>query len=300
MPGTIVYTGEAAAISSDVRSIADNLAAGTANGGDLAAAANAAASIANVLAANPLTSAIAQTAAGLQLAAEQAKLQAAITSKDNDAIVDSILGIIGAGGGIIAMLPTPQSKAIGVGIAVTAAAAKDIYKNRQSISDAIDEVRRRAIEAELEWRARPMPIWTSPQDAIDRGLIDPKTLLPRLNLDVNARWQLARTPTRRDPLAIDLDGDGIETLGIPTTGNPVVFDHDADGVKTGTGWVKPDDAWLVLDRNGNGTIDSGRELFGVDTLITVTEAAFGSSVVQTYNRNARSGFEALADRKSVV
>ena len=65
---------------------------------------------------------------------------------------------------------------------------------------------------------------------------------------------------RRDPLAIDLDGDGIETVGISSTGNPILFDHDADGVKTGTGWLKGDDAWLVLDRNGNGTIDSGQEL----------------------------------------
>ena len=118
--------------------------------------------------------------------------------------------------------------------------------------------------------------------------------LERVATDVATWFQTATNPPRRDPLAIDLDGDGIETIGIPAAGNPILFDHDADGVKTGTGWVKADDAWLVLDRNGNGTIDSGRELFGVDTLITVTEAVFGSSVVQTYNRNARSGFEALA------
>ena len=46
----------------------------------------------------------------------------------------------------------------------------------------------------------------------------------------------------------------------------ILFDHNADGVKTGTGWLNGDDAWLVLDRDGNGTIDSGRELFGVETL----------------------------------
>ena len=71
------------------------------------------------------------------------------------------------------------------------------------------------------------------------------------------RW----TPPRRDPLVLDLDGDGIETVGASSS-NPVLFDSDADGIKTGTGWVKADDGFLVLDRNLNGTIDNGRELFG--------------------------------------
>ncbi|ASI67944.1 hypothetical protein BA022_04735 [Diaphorobacter nitroreducens] len=93
-------------------------------------------------------------------------------------------------------------------------------------------------------------------------------------------------PVARDPLAIDLDGDGVETVGIVQGGNPVLFDHDADGTRTGTGWLQGDDAWLVLDRDGNGSIDSGRELFGVDTLISGT-AGTASAVY------ARNGFEAL-------
>ena len=106
-------------------------------------------------------------------------------------------------------------------------------------------------------------------------------------------YTLSSVDWRRDPLAIDLDGDGIETVGIPTSGTPILFGHDADGIKTGTGWLKGDDAWLVLDRNTSGGIDSGRELFGVDTAITVTEVLPGSSSVTTYTRLARSGFEAL-------
>jgi len=73
------------------------------------------------------------------------------------------------------------------------------------------------------------------------------------------------TLPRRDPIVFDLDGDGIETTST-RDGIVILFDHDGDSVKTGTGWIKPDDGWLVLDRNGNGVIDSGRELFGVDTL----------------------------------
>jgi hypothetical protein len=86
-------------------------------------------------------------------------------------------------------------------------------------------------------------------------------------------------PPRGDPLVIDLDNDGIETVGISAG---VLFDHNADGIKTGTGWLKPDDGFLVLDRNGNGTIDSGRELFGVDTVLS-------------NGLYAPDGFTALAD-----
>jgi hypothetical protein len=44
------------------------------------------------------------------------------------------------------------------------------------------------------------------------------------------------------------------------------LDLDGDGIKTGTGWVSADDGMLVMDRNGNGSIDTGRELFGDSTL----------------------------------
>lgn len=91
----------------------------------------------------------------------------------------------------------------------------------------------------------------------------------------------AVVPMRRDPLVLDLDGDGVETTS-PRDGTVILFDHDADGVKTGTGWVKPDDGWLVLDRNGNGVIDSGRELFGVDT-------------IKRNGQFALDGFDALSD-----
>jgi Ca2+-binding RTX toxin-like protein len=112
----------------------------------------------------------------------------------------------------------------------------------------------------------------------------------RIKDGINSVFGTATTPIRRDPLAIDLDADGIETVGI-NGANPILFDHNADGIRTGTGWLAPDDAWLALDRNGNGSIDSGRELFGVDTEITVTETVNGVST--TVTRNATSGFEAL-------
>ena len=69
-----------------------------------------------------------------------------------------------------------------------------------------------------------------------------------------------------DPITLDLDGDGIETVKIDGL-NSILFDHDADGIATATGWVKADDGLLVLDSNGDGKIDTGRELFGDNRLL---------------------------------
>ncbi len=64
------------------------------------------------------------------------------------------------------------------------------------------------------------------------------------------------------PLVFDLDGDGVETRSI---NDGINFDHDGNGFAEATGWVGRDDGFLVLDRNGNGQIDDGTELFGTRT-----------------------------------
>lgn len=98
-------------------------------------------------------------------------------------------------------------------------------------------------------------------------------------------WQILFTTAtsllapRGDPLILDLDGDGTETIGV--TGG-AYFDHDANGFAEQTGWAGSDDGLLVWDRNGNGVIDSGRELFGDQTLLK-------------NNTRASHGFEALAE-----
>jgi Ca2+-binding RTX toxin-like protein len=69
---------------------------------------------------------------------------------------------------------------------------------------------------------------------------------------------------RISPLVLDLDGDGVETLALA---DGVYFDHDGDGFAEKTGWIAPDDGLLALDRNGNGTIDGGAELFGDQTVL---------------------------------
>ena len=61
-----------------------------------------------------------------------------------------------------------------------------------------------------------------------------------------------------DPIVLDLDGDGIELLGV---GSGITFDVDADGMGENVGWFGPDDGMLVMDLDGSCAIEDMSEVF---------------------------------------
>jgi hypothetical protein len=66
------------------------------------------------------------------------------------------------------------------------------------------------------------------------------------------------------PLLIDVENDGIHLTGLK---DPVWFDIDADGDVELMSWTDQGEGLLALDRNGNGSIDDGGELFGDATVL---------------------------------
>ena len=108
-------------------------------------------------------------------------------------------------------------------------------------------------------------------------------------VDTLSNRALNWTPPPGDPLILDLDGNGITTSGIDPRQSIILFDHNANGIKTASGWVAAGEGILVRDINANGFIDTGRELFGDNTLLTRGARA---------GQLAANGFEALADLDS--
>ncbi|RZI41391.1 calcium-binding protein [Herbaspirillum sp. HC18] len=144
-----------------------------------------------------------------------------------------------------------------------------------------DTTAEKAIELEREHNIRK-----EIQDAIERAA-DSATrdaYRPFIDPKCGRDFDTAQHPPRKDPLTLDLDCDGLETVA-STSG--ILFDHDGDGIKTVTGWVRSDDGFLVLDRNGNGTVDNGTELFGDST------PANDGITMAHLNGKMADGFDAL-------
>jgi hypothetical protein len=151
---------------------------------------------------------------------------------------------------------------------------EQMFGAQEEKGESLSSIMNRIREDSVEISSEAMALYESSSMEFSAKTADGGEIRISLRSETAVSSELTMQQTQSaDPLVLDLDGDGIELTDVAR--ERVRFDIDADGSSEEVAWVRPDDGMLVLDRNGNGTINNGRELFGDQN-------------------GARNGFEELA------
>ncbi len=98
--------------------------------------------------------------------------------------------------------------------------------------------------------------------------------------------------TAVDPIVLDIDGDGFD---IEKKVSGTYFDLNCDGFAERINWTR-EDAILTLDKNSNGVVDDGREVFGdYHLLANGTRAKNGFEALAQYDTNGDGVIDAKDD-----